>query len=323
MASGHSDYSTLITTTLQHHGTKIFDAVTGNDALLFMLKKRGNIKVVAGGRVFTHPLFYEANSSFNSYAKLDPITTPQTDGLTRAEYPIKIIAGSIALSEVEEAMNAGNREQLLNLVAEKKQEAILSMQKVMGEQVWKDGTVGNDFDGLQAVIPDTQDTALGGITPSAANSYWRSYTYTTSVTTFNTSNYGLTRMNTALNETTKGRQGPRAIFTTKTVYGLYEIGLTANIRYLKTELADSGFRHLAYATMPVLFDDNCPTSNHHMYFVDTDSLWLQVLARMNMKIRPFEYSHDQLSRISLIALAGNLTCGSKRTQGVITNFDGT
>lgn len=322
MATGNTSYSKVITLTLQHHGKEIFDAVSTNNALLYMLKKRGNIKEVGGGRVFTHPVFYKQNTSFASYGKLDTISTPIMDDITRAEYPIKIVAGSLVISTLDEAANQ-SKEQLISLIEETRMAAEVSMSEVLGDQVFSDGSAGNDIDGLQFLISDSPSTQsdVGGIDASASgNTYWRNATYTTTISAFNTSSAGLTQMNSMLNNTTFGRQGPRAVITTKTVYALYEIGLTSNIRYVTTELADAGFRHLAYTTMPVLYDDNCPAN--HMYFVDTDQLWLQVLSRGNMKITPFEPSHNQLTKTALMYLFGNLTAGSRRTQGVITTITG-
>jgi len=320
MATGHSDFDRIATTTLQNHGKEIFDAVSTNNALLSILKKSGNIKIVSGGRQFTHPLIYQTNSSFTSYGKLDSISTPLSDRITRAVYDIKIIAGSIVLSTFEEAQNAGDREKLIDLAEEAKQEAEISMSEVMGDQIFKDGSATNDFDGLQCIINEDMDTECGGITASSANSYWRPYSCDTEVTAFGTGNEGLTAMDTVLNNTTFGRNGPRAIITTKTIFQLYHIALTANVRYTSLEVGDMGFRALAYATMPVLFDDNCPSGN--MYFIDTDNLWLQLLAKGNFKVTPFEYSHDQLVKIALMYVFGNLTTGSRRTNGVIDSITG-
>lgn len=320
MPTGNSSYSKLITTTLQHHGDKIFDAVSTNVPLLYLLKEKGNIKVVGGGRSFTHPVLYKQNSSFGSYAKLDTIPTPLMDDITRANYPIKIIAGSLVISDLELAMNAGNKEQLIKLTEETKLAAEISMTEILGSQVYNAGTAANDFDGIQNIISDDQDTACGEITPSATNTYWRPYVYSTTISAFNTSDAGLIGFNTVLNSTTYGRQGPKAVLTTKAIYQLYELSLTPNVRYSIKEVGDAGFRNLAYATMPVIFDDNCPAS--HTYFVDTDSLWLQVLKQGNMKQTNFMPSQDQLTSVALMYFYGNLTAGSRRTQGVLTDITG-
>jgi len=324
MASGNSSFSTLITTTLQDHGREIFDAVSTNNALYFMLKQAGNIKVRSGGRTFTHPIIFSTNSSFQMYGKLDTISLPVTDNVTRAEYNVKVAAGSIVLSTIDLAMNAGDREKLIDLADEKRIEAEISMSELLGDQAFAAGSGANDFGGLQYLIHETpsSQTDVGGITASSAsgNTYWRNYMDATAVTGFNTSQEGLSNWNDALNETTFGRQGPNAVFTTKAIYTLYELGLASNIRYARTDLADAGFRHLQFTTMPVLFDDNCPTGN--TYFVDTDSLWLQVLAQANMEVTQFQLQTDQLASSALMYLAGNLTTGSRRTQGVINSTTG-
>jgi hypothetical protein len=310
----NTSYTRLITTTLQHHGTEIFDAVSTNNALFYMLKKRGNIKVVSGGRVFTHPVYHTANTSFRSYAKLEAIDTPVMEDITRAEYPVKVVAGSMSLSVMEEAMNAGNKEKLIDLAREVKEAAQISMTEEMGDQVWADGSATNDFDGIQHLISLTPSTGTVGGINRASYSYWRNQTGT-NISNFNTSDEGITNMNSLYNSCVFGSQGPTAVFTTKTVYGYYELSMTSNIRHLKTELGDAGFVHLAYKTLPVLFDDNCPGTS--MYMVDLNNLWLQLLSRGNFAVRPFQTSINQLSRIALMYVFGNITMGSARTNGVI------
>lgn len=324
----NTSYTTLITTTLQNHGNEIFDAVSTNVSLLWMLKKAGNVKISSGGRSFTHPIIYQKNPSFQMYDKMGTISLGLTDGITRAEFNIKVAAGSISLSTIDLAMNAGNKEKLLDYADVKRQEAEISMTELLGgtSGVWGDLSPSTEFGGLPYLITSNtsvETVNVGGIS-SSAYSYWRNQYYNTTIGTFNTvitdTNNGLVRWNALLNACTFGRQGPTAIFTTKTIYGLYEIGLTSNIRYTSTDLADAGFKHLMYTTLPVLFDDNCISGD--TFFVDTNSLWLQVLSQANGKITQFQLKDDQLASSALMYLAGNLTCGSRRTQGIIANTTG-
>jgi hypothetical protein len=311
-------FSKLVSTTLENLPAEVFDAVSTNNALLYMLQKRGNLKVVSGGRSFTHPIYYKANTSFKSYAKTATIDTPLMDDITRAEYPIKIIGGSVVISLLEEAMNAGNKEKLIDLVEETVTRAKISMAEELGNQVFKDGTGDNDFDGLQHLIsaaPSVAPTDVGGINPATTgNEYWRNQIASASGTDFSSSAAAsLAQMSALVGACTFGRQGPRIVVTTKTLYAEYEGLLSSNLRYVTTELGEAGFMHLAYQTMPVVFDDNCPSLT--MYFIDTDNLWLQVLARGNMELTDMQPSHDQLLRVALLYLFGNLTTGSRRTNG--------
>jgi len=170
MASGNTNYTAIITKTLQDMGTEIFDAVSTNNALLWMLKKRDNIKVRPGGRAFTHPIWYKANSSFKMYSKLDSIDTPIMDDYTRAEYPIKIAAGSLVLSTFDEACNAGDKTKILDEAETVRLAAERSMSQLLATQLFSTGGLANDFDGLQFLINDTPgaQTDVGGIDASAA-----------------------------------------------------------------------------------------------------------------------------------------------------------
>jgi len=320
MAAGNASFTRLITTTLQNHGAKIFDAVSTNNALYNHLKAKGNIKVVGGGRKFTHPVLYKQNSTFRAYSKLEAISTTNQDDLTRAEYDIKTIAGSLVLPIFDMAANAGNREALIKLGSEIRMSAEVAMSEVLGDNAFADGAAPKEFGGLQFLVNDAPDTQadVGGINASTAgNEYWRNQV-NTDVIAFNTTDAGIIAMDAMTLAATFGRQGPRAIFTTKPIWSLYSLSMTPNIRYASTSLStgDKAFTNLAYATMPVFFDDNCP--DYHMYFVDTDSLWLQILSRGNMMTTDFEQSHNQLSKIALMYCFANLTTGSRRTQGVLT-----
>ena len=127
-------------------------------------------------------------------------------------------------------------------------------------------------------------------------------------------------MDTILNNTVKGRSGPRLIVTTPTIYGLYAIGQASNIRYSNQALADAGFRNLEYSTIPMVLDDYCAASK--MYFIDTDNLWLQILAQGNFELTDMQQSINQLIKTALLYLFGNLTTGSRRTNGIATNITG-
>jgi hypothetical protein len=324
--AGNTTYATLATTTLINFANEIFDNVITNNALLNALQKKGNIKVVSGGRQFTHPVYYSKNSTFASMAKYGTIATGLQDPLTRSEWDIKVLAGSVVYSMVDEAMNAGNKEKLIDLVEALKMDAETSMTELMGDQLFTaEASLGsNDLDSIPRIIadsPSTQTVNVGGIDSSASTqTYWRNQIYTTAIATFSASAAGLTAMDQTLNNCTFGRQGPTIIITTKSIFTIYQVTLQAQVRYAKLEAGDGAFKNLLYATLPVYFDDNCTAS--HMFFIDTNSLKLQVLKQGNMKMTAFQQAYSQLMARALLYILCNLTCGSRRTQGTITAITG-
>lgn len=324
--AGNTNFNSLATTTLQNYSNEIFDAVISNNALLFHLRKSGNLKISAGGRQFTHPVLHKQNETFAAIAKMGTIPLNMQDGITRAVYDIKVIAGSIVLSTVEQAMNAGDKEKLIDYVEEKKLEAETAMSEVLGDQVFSTSVTAAGTDNVDSVpylvstTPSAQ-TDVGGIDSTAASqTFWRNYVHSTAIAAFGTAQAGLNAMDLCLNGATFGRQAPKIIITTKAVFTLYQLALTANARYTSMDEGDGGFRSLQYATLPVLFDDNCPTGR--MYFLDTDALRFQVLSQGNMVMTAFEQAQSQLSTSALLYVLGNLTCGSRRTNAVIASITG-
>ena len=295
------------------YGDEIFDGISTNNSLVWVLRQSGNVKVVEGGRTFTHPLLYQVNTSFAARAALEPIPTPDPDVITRSEWNQRTIDGSTVISTLEDAQNMG-KAQLISLLEEKRQEAEISMTEVLGDQLVTGIGTGNNWDSLATIDGLTNTTTVGGIAGSDAS--WRNQVGT-AVTAFNTTNNGITSMDATLRAATFGSRGPRIIFCTPTVWGLYYISQAGSIRYYNEELADAGFKHLNFNTLPVLWDDNMANATGSMKFLDTDSLWLQVLSKGNLVTTKFRESIDQLSMVSLTYIFGNLTTGSRRTQAVI------
>ena len=317
---GNTSYATLASTTLSHFANDIFDNVITNNACLNMLKKAGNIKIVGGGREFTHPVYYQKNSTFGAISKYGTIPTDLQDPVTRAVYDIKVIAGSVVYSMVEEAMNAGSKEKLIDYVETLKMDAETSMSELLGDQLFTlESALGaNDFDSIDFIISSDATVStdnLGDLVASANSDFW--VPYMASTTSFLTagSSDGTTMMDTVVNNTTYGRQGPTFIITTAAMFTYYSRLLTANMRYTQANLAEgnAGFRNLMFSNLPVMIDSNCTTNT--FYFIDGNALKLQVLSMGNMKITPMQPAYSQLMARALLYIFGNLTCGSRRTCG--------
>ena len=309
-----TSWNAKATRTSPNYGGEIFDGISTNNALVWVLRQSGNVKVTEGGRTFTHPLLYQVNTSFAARAALAPIPTPDPDIITRSEWPQLTISGSTTISTLEEAQNMGKSE-LIALLEEKRQEAEISMTEILGDQLVGGTGTAPQWDSLATIDGGTNTTTVGGI--AGTDTSWQNRV-TAIGGAFNTSNNGITAMDTNLRAATFGSRGPRIIFTTPAVWGLYYLSQAGSIRYYNEELADAGFRHLNFNTLPVLWDDNMGTGL--MKLIDTDALWLQVLSKGNLVTTKFRESIDQLSMVSLTYIFGNLTTGSRRTQGIITGI---
>lgn len=318
----NTSYSTLLVTTIRNQSPKIFNNVVTNNGLARHLKAKGNVRIVSGGTKFTHPVLYAKNSSFASISKMGTIDLPTTDPISASDWDIKVLAGSIVLPDLDVAMNSGSKEKLLDYANAKKLEAETSMSELLGDQVFASSPGANDFDSIPKIIeedPSTSTVEPGGISGSVY-SWWRNYSYDTTVTGFNSASAGINAIDTSVNNATKGIMGPKLIVTTSSIFTLYMIGLSSQARYTSMESGDAAFRELMYGTMPFIIDDNCPSGN--LYGIDTDSIRMQVLAQGDFKQTPFRFAEQQLAQSALFYLYANLTCGSRRTNFVIDSITG-
>ena len=322
MAIGNTSYATLATTTLDNYANEIFDAVVTNNATLNMLKKAGNIKVSSGGTAFTHPVYYQKNNTFGAISKYGTIPTDLQDPVTRAKYEIKVLAGSCVYSMVEEAMNAGNKEKMIDYVETLKMDAETSMSELMGDQLFTlESAIGaDDMDSIDFIISSDASVSTancGAISAysAAGADFWEPYMHSTTSFSSAGSNGGLESMDQVINNSTFGRQGPTFVITTAAMFTYYGALLQANVRYSQANLegGNAGFRNLMYANIPVMIDTNCTANT--MYFIDGNALKLQVLSQGNMKITSMQQAYSQLMGRAILYLLGNLTCGSRRTQG--------
>ena len=314
MPAGTNYGTAQLSRTQPNFGDEVFDGISTNNALVWMLRQSGNLKISEGGRTFTHPLLYALNTSFAARAHDATIPTPDPQTHTHSEWTPGTISGSITLFKLHQAMNQG-KAVILKYLEEKKQSAIVSLTEVVGDEL-VDGTgTAPSWESLETIVSTTNTTTVGGIAGSDAT--WQNYSAAIAGA-FNTANNGITAMDLAIRSTTFGTRSPRAIFTTSAVYGLYYISQAGNIRYYNEELADAHFEHLNFGRRPVLWDDNIDAGR--MYSVDTDSLWLQVLKQGNLVTTSFIPSSNQLSDVALMYMFGQLTTGSRRTQGVITGI---
>src|SRR3972149_3081311 len=153
-AQAVTTWNAAATRTNPNWGDEIFDGISTNNAVVWLVRQRGNLKVVDGGRTFTHPLLYQTNSSFAARAATATIPTPDPDIITRSEWPIRTISGSVVISLLEDAQNQGESA-LIGLLEEKKLEGTISMTEVLGDEL-VDGTgTAPSWDSVETIISAT------------------------------------------------------------------------------------------------------------------------------------------------------------------------
>ena len=142
--------------------------------LLNRLKNGEGFKSIDGGDVITASLEYATNGTVAWYSDLETISTTRQDVFDRAEYSWKEIAGTVAHSELEAAINQGGAKKF-DLLDGKLKNLRNSLDSTVNTALFSDGTGSSskEIGGLQLIISTTPTTGTVGGINRANFSFWR------------------------------------------------------------------------------------------------------------------------------------------------------
>ena len=274
MASPNSTFTEMVTTTMRHHKRKVVDNVTKNNALLTLMRERGNIKTDAsGGYEIAIPLSYAENATYQRYSGYDTLNIGASDVLSAAKYDWAQVALHVTASGREVKMN-NSQERMINLVKSRVDVAMSTAANNMSIDIYSDGALTNQIGGLANLIQNDGTGTVGGIV-SGTYTFWKNkFTEVSgSGATFATLKNA---MNSQWMAQTRGADKPDLIVSSHDFYAIYESGLQDLQRYADSKMAGAGFEALKYKSASIIFDDNTNfgTTAEKMYFLNTKYLYL-------------------------------------------------
>ena len=323
------NWTEIVSTTLESRNKEFADNITNNNALLMRLNQRGNVKTITGGNVILEELEYDENSTFQFYTGYEILDISPSDVFSAAEFPWKQASVNVSASGLEtEVQNTGS-ERVIPLLEKRIVNANRTAANKMSESVYSDGTsyAGKEVTGLQALIADDPTTGtVGGIDRSdALNAFWRNQT--SGDVTFTGANPDpslaadratlRTEMNAMWLETKRGTDSVDIIVADQAMYSTYWESLTEIQRIASSNEATGGFESLKYVTSDVIYDGDSGLSANHMYFINSDYLYLRPHTNRNWVTGESKKSVNQDAMVVPVLWAGNLTASNCARQGVI------
>ena len=312
-----ADLTEFVVASARNWSTTFFDNVTGNNAMLNRLMKKGRIKTVQGGRTLDESLIYPTNpnQSYKWYTGYDSFTPPtSSEVLDAAEYVWKQLAGFVSISGIEKIYNAGEFKRYDYTEARMAQLQAL-MKNAVASSIFSDGTGsgGKELGGLRYLIQDDPTAAgtVGGIN-QVTFSFWRNKT-TGTVTVDATTIEGV--MNGIYLDCQRDTDVPDLILFDKTFYALYWGVLQAQQRFMQSDMAEAGFQSLKFAGSDVVYDANC-TANHG-FFVNTDTIKLKCAPNRKFDIGDARTIQNADYDVIPCLFAGNFTCNARFLNGVM------
>lgn len=321
MASPHSTFTELVTTTFRKHRKEVADNLSNNNALLRRLEKKGMTRKEDGGLSIVEPLDYAANSTYQRYSGYDRLNITASDVISAAEFVWRQIAVNVVASGLELRTNSGDS-RIINLAKARLKNAIRTFKNNFSSDVYSAGTLTNQINGLQALVADAGTGTVGGI-DSGTWTFWRNIVQSAAaplqgggaITPGSTTMESL--MLPLYLELTRGDDQPDLIVASNDYFQFFETQQTSVKRYTDETKANAGFISLKYKRADVIFDGGSGVPDAHMYFLNTDYLNKVVHRDADMTTMDELKSVDQDAVVIPILWMGNLTVSNRSLQGVL------
>lgn len=325
MPSPHAVFTELVSTTFRKHAKDIKDNVSKNNALYRRLVEKGSPRKEDGGLSIVAQLDYANNSTYQRYSGYDVLNIGASDVISAAEYQWRQIALNVVANGLELRTNAGGA-RIINLVKARMKNAMRTFKNNFSGDLYSDGTLPNQINGLQALVSDTGQGTVGGI-DSATWTFWRSIVQSAAaplggggaVTPGPTTIEGL--MLGLWLSLTRGDDKPDLIVSSNEYFTFYEQSQTSLKRYTgdngKSGNASGGFVELKYKNADVIFDGGSGIPAAHMYFLNTDYMELVVHSDADLAVMDEMKPYNQDAAVVPVLWMGNLTCSNRSLQGTL------
>jgi len=304
----NANFDTLLSTTMLKYKKRLTDNVFLDRPLTNWIMSKGRMRMEDGGTKIVEPLIHGSNDTVAAYSDYDTISLTPQDGISAAEFEWRQLAGSIAISGIEEAKNNGEA-QVVKLLDAKIMQLEESMKDKFSNMLFAASVAAGEWNSLNVLVDATG--SVGNIDPSVAgNSFWASYEENTSTA------LTIAQMTTAFNTASNGNDSPDGVFGTQTLYEKYEALLAPQLRYTDTKMADVGFQNLMFKTAPFMFDKSATTG--HVYFLN--SKYIQMVGHSDKWFKQTEFVRPENmdARYALIFCYGNLTLRNRKRHGKLT-----
>ncbi len=323
MASPNSVFTEIVTTTFRNHTGSIADNVSKHNALYRKMKQGGRTRTESGGYSIVAMLEYAMNGTYQRYSGADVLNVAQSDVFSAAEYSWRNIALNVTSTGSEIRANSGPQ-RIANLAKSRIQNAIHTFANNFSTDMYSDGSLPNQIDGLQKLVADAGTGTVGGI-DSSTFTFWQNVVQSAAaplqgggaITPSATAGIMESLMLPLFMRLTRGADAPNLIVASDDYYTFYENGQVSIKRYVDGDSADGGFMAVLYKGVPVFFDGVSGMPASHMYFLNTQYLELVVHSEANLTVLEDAKPYNQDAVVVPILWQGNMVTSNRSLQGVL------
>lgn len=317
MPAPNTNYSEIMTTTIDKYSKTLADNVSENVVLLKYLKENGNSQPVSGGVKMLENLMYSETGTFSWYSGYEQLAVDASDVLTTAQFDWKQANVNVTMSGLEEMQNNGP-EAMHNLIKARIKVAEATLQNNIGEALFYSNTEqgGKAIGGLQHLVADLPTSGTVGGIDRQTNTWWRNQYYDFSTEGVTASSSTIQHAMNLMNlRTERGTDKIDLIVAGETYFSYYEESLQAQQRFMDTRKAVGGFSGYKYKDATVFYDPNCSATR--MYLLNSKYFHFRPHANRNFVVLKDKVAVNQDATVTPLYWAGNCTMSNAARHAVI------
>lgn len=321
MASPNAVFTELVSTTFRKHRKTVVDNVSNHNALCNRLMKKGQHRREDGGLTIVTPLDYAENGTYQRYSGYDVLNISASDVISAAEYQWRQIAINVVASGRELRINSGGPK-IINLVKARVKNAMRTFKNNFSVDLYSDGTLSNQINGLQALVSDAGTGTVGGI-DSSVFTFWKNIVQSAAAplqgggAIVPSASTIESLMLPLWLELTRGDDQPDLILSSNDYFTFFENSQTSLKRYNTDDSVSASFVSLKYKKADVIFDGGSGIPSAHMYFLNTDYLGLCAHTQADLTVMDEMRPYNQDAAVIPILWMGNMECSNRSLQGVL------
>ena len=319
----NSSFTEISAITHRHFKNKfVTDNISNHTALHQRLTEKDRVDLISGGWEIQVPLDYAENGTYQRYSGYDTLDIAQSEVFTAANFAWKQVAINVVASGLEVRQNSG-KEGVIKLVRNKLKNAMKTAGNNFSVDLYSDGSLANQVNGLQALVSDAGTGTVGGIN-SSTYTFWKSGlqsaaapiqgggAITPSATTIESMMLPLWL------QLTRNNDQPDLIVMDDTYFTFFDNSQTSIQRYSNSTDLRAGSTSLKYKGADVVYDSLAAgMPDQHAYFLNTDYIGICAHRDANWTEVPEKSSVNQDAQVLPIIWQGNMTVSNRSLQGVM------
>lgn len=303
--------------TWENREKKPSDAVSDNIPLLYMLRKKGRVVTVNGGREIWEDIRYAQNAFVQRIDPTEEVTPGYNQTITGFQYPPKIIVVPVVINELEKAQNQGDA-QFLDLLDQRNQTADDSLMNAMEEDLQGDGTGygGKAFAGIKSyIVTSTATGSYGGLPRASYTSIRNTAVDMPSTFTGATDASNIeSRLRNVKNRVLR-QGGPELCLAGATYFNAACDAMSAKQRFTQNQdMLQANFDNVVIEGMTMVlaggksFSGLTRIADDRCYGIRLDNFALKMFKGYNFQPLPTRVSFNQLVECALTVGIGQFTC---------------